>query len=162
MLTDKVYVRGRVKAVVTHPGGSFEIIQGNNLIVYDGCELMADLLAENITLAQSPKCIAIGSDGTAPAAGDTDLIAPINEGGGETYKAVAKSVIGVGRTLQCVAAFSNSLGPNPWPVAECVLADTLAIKGSRKIYARSTDLNFNLPVGSNVSIFWEIEFRPNP
>ena len=155
---DSIKVVGRVWARIERGNGKVEIVDGGkNLLVYDGCELLADILNQTVG-AFTPQCIAIGAGTTAPTINDTDLQTTFSPEAG-SYQAVTKNVIGVGRTLQCYASFATP--PSTWAVRECVLADTNAAKGARKIFCRSTSLSFDLGTSDSVTVFWEIEFVPN-
>lgn len=155
---DSIRVVGRVWARIKRADGKIEIIDGgNNLLVNDGCELLTDIMAETVG-AFTPKCIAIGAGVAAPAVGDSDLQTAFAPEAG-SFQACTKNVIAAGRTLQCHASFATP--PAPWAVRECVLTDTDAAKGARKIFCRSTDLSFTLGVADTVTVFWEIEFKPN-
>jgi len=66
----KVKVSGRVVARLIRPDGTEEIHESDNLIVTAGKTLLADILANS---SSRPSHMAIGSDNTTPAVGNTAL-----------------------------------------------------------------------------------------
>jgi len=149
-MDEQVESKGKVTAILKDPSGRVKkILVIENLILDDGKEIFADLIGG--TGAQTHlQCIALGTDGTAPSATDTDLI-----GTELGYKATTNEHISPGKE-RFVATFLAGEGTGT--IQEAILADTVAAKGARKCACRVAFGAITKAAGDTLTWIWDITF----
>jgi hypothetical protein len=116
------------------------VARGRNLIVTSGLELLAELIASGAT---RPSHMAIGSDGSRPTLGETDLQ-------GTEFERVSISTSRSGREITYLATFGSGLGSTSTVQEYGIFNDPSA----GTMLARFTSPAVDVQPGDDLEVTW--------
>ena len=145
MFDDAVKLTGRLELRLEREDGSIEVTVVDNLVTSVGKAVLASLLVFQNT-ARPPTHIAVGTGGTPPVVGDTNLIA-------EAARVALTSANAAGAVYTAVAVFVPGVGSGA--LAEAGLfTDTAANAG--KMFARVVFATINKGLQDTLQITWTV------
>jgi hypothetical protein len=145
-IESKLRLKSNVTIRVIEPGKKDVIIKKHNIVPTSGENYLADLLANGSGVAALMSHMAIGSDATPPAAGDTTLTV-------ETARVALDSTANLLGTTTYAATFAPGVGTGQVEEAGILNDPTAGV-----MLARSLTDSITKGVDTSIIIVWDISF----